>query len=82
VTSDNKVHRRTTGTKDYHHPLVGDLTVTHQALTPADDPDQTLFIYGTQPGSSSETALHLLVQWHRAAADTGSAAIKPPAAHD
>jgi hypothetical protein len=28
--SANKVHQRTTGTKDYHHPLVGDLTVTYQ----------------------------------------------------
>lgn len=44
--SDNNVHQRTTGTKDYHHPLVGDLTVTYQALAPGDDPDQILFIYG------------------------------------
>ena len=61
--SDNKVHRRTTGTKDYHHPLVGDLTVTYQALTPGDDPDQTLFVYGTEPGSPSETSLRLLTRW-------------------
>lgn len=66
--SDNKVHRRTTGTKDYHHPLVGDLTITYQALTPADDPDQTLFIYDTEPGSPSETSLHLLAQWDESAA--------------
>lgn len=69
--SDNKVHRRTTGTKDYHHPLVGNLTVTYQALTPADDPDQILFIYGTEPGSASETAMHLLARWD-SQADTGS----------
>ncbi|WP_308188393.1 MmyB family transcriptional regulator [Nocardia australiensis] len=40
--ADNKVHRRTTDTKGYHHPLVGELTVTYQALTPVDDPDQIL----------------------------------------
>ncbi|MFC5824218.1 helix-turn-helix transcriptional regulator [Nonomuraea insulae] len=68
--SDNKVHQRTTGSKDYHHPLVGDLTITYQALTPADDPDQTLFIYDTEPGSPSETALHLLAQWNEPAADS------------
>ncbi|MCZ1006556.1 helix-turn-helix transcriptional regulator [Streptomyces lydicus] len=62
--SDNKVHQRTTGTKGYHHPLVGDLTITYQALTPGDDPDQTLFIYRTEHGSSSETALRLLASWH------------------
>ncbi|MFG2084880.1 MULTISPECIES: helix-turn-helix transcriptional regulator [unclassified Spirillospora] len=67
--SDNKVHQRTTGNKDYHHPLVGDLTITYQALTPADDPDQTLFIYDAEPGSPSETALHLLAQWNEPAAD-------------
>lgn len=58
--SANKVHQRTTGTKDYHHPLVGDLSITYQALTPGDDPDQTLFVYSTDPGSSSEAALQLL----------------------
>ncbi|MGW5162905.1 helix-turn-helix transcriptional regulator [Nonomuraea wenchangensis] len=67
--SDNKVHQRTTGHKDYHHPLVGDLTITYQALTPADDPEQTLFIYDAEPGSPSETALHLLAQWNEPAAD-------------
>jgi len=46
--SDHKVHQRTTGTKDYH-PLVGDLTITYQALTPGDGPEQTLFIYRTEP---------------------------------
>ncbi|GAA5065107.1 transcriptional regulator with XRE-family HTH domain [Thermocatellispora tengchongensis] len=66
--SDNKVHRRTTGTKGYHHPLVGDLTITYQALAPADDPDQTLFIYDTEPGSPSEAALHLLARWSESAA--------------
>ncbi|WP_055692218.1 hypothetical protein, partial [Streptomyces prasinus] len=70
--SDNKVHRRTTGTKDYRHPLVGDLTVTYQALTPGDDPDQILFVYGTEPGSPSETSLRLLSQWSSAEADTRS----------
>jgi transcription regulator MmyB-like protein len=58
------VQRRTTGTKDYHHPLVGDLTVQYQALNPADDPDQILIIYTTEPGSASETSLRLLASWH------------------
>lgn len=67
--SDHKVGRWTTGTKVYRHPLVGDITVTYQALTPADDPDQMLFIYDTEPGSPSETSLHLLAQWSESAAD-------------
>ncbi|WP_237089979.1 helix-turn-helix domain-containing protein [Nesterenkonia sp. PF2B19] len=56
----HRVHQRSTGTKRYHHPLVGDLTITYQALTPGDDPDQTLMIYDTEPGSSSAHALQLL----------------------
>jgi transcriptional regulator with XRE-family HTH domain len=61
--SEHEVHRRTTGTKAYHHPLVGDLTVRYQALNPSGDPDQTLFVYSTEPRSSSETALRLLAGW-------------------
>ncbi|MER5278021.1 helix-turn-helix transcriptional regulator [Streptomyces sp. NPDC002809] len=71
--SDHKVHRRTTGTKDYHHPLVGDLTISYQALTPGDDPDQILFIYSSEPGSPSETAMRLLARWNAPAAGTSSA---------
>ncbi|MFI7613419.1 hypothetical protein ACIBP6_19525 [Nonomuraea terrae] len=60
--ADNKVHQRATGSKDYHHPLLGDVAITYQALTPADDSDQTLFVYDAEPGSPSETALHLPAQ--------------------
>lgn len=62
--SDHKVHRRTTGSKGYHHPLVGDLTVQYQALHPAGDPDQILFVYTTEPGSPSETSMRLLANWN------------------
>ncbi|MDZ4267611.1 MAG: helix-turn-helix transcriptional regulator [Mycobacterium sp.] len=62
--SNHNVQRRTTGTKAYHHPLVGDLTVTYQALNPSGDPDQLLIVYTTEPGSVDETALRLLANWH------------------
>ncbi|MFD9218007.1 hypothetical protein ACFVY9_33950 [Streptomyces sp. NPDC059544] len=42
------------------HPVVGDLTVTYQALGLPVDSNQTLFVYSTAPGSASETALRLL----------------------
>ncbi|MFI9761508.1 helix-turn-helix transcriptional regulator [Streptomyces sp. NPDC051963] len=60
---ERRVHERTEGTKSYHHPVVGDLTVTYQALALPGDSNQTLFIYSTEPGSSSETALRLLATW-------------------
>lgn len=56
----HRVHQRGTGTKRYHHPLVGDLTITYQALTPSDDPDQTVMIYDTEAGTGSAHALQLL----------------------
>jgi hypothetical protein len=56
------VHQRSIGSKRYHHPLVGDLTITYQALTPGDDSDQTIMVYDTEPGSSSVHALQLLAE--------------------
>ena len=58
------VQRRTTGTKSYHHPLVGELTVQYQALNPCGDEDQVLIVYTAEPGSSSDNALRLLAQTH------------------
>ncbi|GIF99054.1 transcriptional regulator [Catellatospora citrea] len=48
------------GTKPYHHPLVGPLTLAFEAFTPMGDPDQTLGLYTVEPGSKSEDALRLL----------------------
>lgn len=56
----NRVHQRSIGSKRYRHPLVGGLTITYQALTPGDDSDQTIMVYDTEPGSSSDHALQLL----------------------
>ncbi|SEB20755.1 MULTISPECIES: helix-turn-helix transcriptional regulator [unclassified Mycobacterium] len=64
--SNHAVERRTTGSKAYHHPLVGDVTVNYQALNPSGDPDQILIVYTTEPGSADETALRLLANWHDA----------------
>ncbi|MDX2701250.1 helix-turn-helix transcriptional regulator [Streptomyces sp. PA03-6a] len=64
--AERRVHERTEGTKEYHHPVVGDLTVTYQALSLPGDSEQTLFIYSTEPGSSSESALRFLTTWSNA----------------
>ncbi|MGB3484842.1 MAG: helix-turn-helix transcriptional regulator [Mycobacterium sp.] len=72
--SKHSVTRRTVGTKAYHHPLVGDLTVRYQALHPSDDPTQILFVYTTEPGSSDQAALQLLANWHQRDRETTGAA--------
>jgi transcriptional regulator with XRE-family HTH domain len=61
--ADQRVVERTRGTKAYHHPVVGDLTVSYQAMALAGQEDQTLFVYTTPSGSADETALRLLATW-------------------
>ena len=57
------VLQRSHGTKRFCHPVVGELTISYEALTLPDDPEQTLFIYSTQPDSPSRQALDLLANW-------------------
>jgi len=61
--SDHDVKHLSHGTKRHYHPVVGELTIAYEAMAVADAPDQTLFIYTTEPGSSSEQALQLLANW-------------------
>ena len=61
--ADHHVREKTHGTKRYHHPVVGELTVSYESITFPDDPDQTLCVYTAEPGSPAETALRLLANW-------------------
>jgi transcriptional regulator with XRE-family HTH domain len=61
--ADHDVYLPQHGTKHYHHPLVGDLTLGFEAFTPTGDPDQTFGLYTVEPGSPSENALRLLASW-------------------
>ncbi|MFD2470660.1 helix-turn-helix domain-containing protein [Amycolatopsis silviterrae] len=68
----HRVHQRTHGSKRLRHPLVGDLTVEYETLTPPGDPDTTLFVYTTQEGSSSRRAMNLLASWTASTTDTAA----------
>jgi transcriptional regulator with XRE-family HTH domain len=48
------------GAARYRHPLVGDLTLADEVLTPAGESGQTLELYIAEPGSDSEARLRLL----------------------
>src|SRR6266508_3993032 len=61
--SAHNVRFHDTGTKDYHHPLVGDLTLTYNRMDLAADPGQMLMIWTAEPGSKSAEALSLLGSW-------------------
>ncbi|RRO18905.1 XRE family transcriptional regulator [Saccharopolyspora rhizosphaerae] len=59
----HRVHQRTHGSKRLRHPVVGDLTVEFETLTPPGDPDTTVFLYTAEPHSPSQRALDLLASW-------------------
>ncbi len=58
--NDHQVHERTHGTKRMAHPAVGPITIRYEALALPGDEEQTLFLYTTDPGSSSSDNLRLL----------------------
>ncbi|MDO2934804.1 helix-turn-helix transcriptional regulator [Paeniglutamicibacter sulfureus] len=61
--ADHRVVERRDGIKRLNHPLVGRLDIRYEALTVTGEPDQTMFIYTTDPGSESESKLRTLASW-------------------
>jgi transcriptional regulator with XRE-family HTH domain len=59
----HNVHTHDTGTKRFHHPIVGELTVGFEAMELVADPGLTMFVYTAEPGSRSAQALDLLASW-------------------
>ena len=58
---DVRQHRA--GAKRLHHPIVGDLDLTYEALELAADPGLGLVVYTAEPGSPTQDALTLLATW-------------------
>jgi transcriptional regulator with XRE-family HTH domain len=56
-----RIHR--TGAKDFHHPEVGDLSLTYEMMDLSADPGLALLTYSAEPGTRSEEALNLLGSW-------------------
>jgi transcriptional regulator with XRE-family HTH domain len=56
-----RIHR--TGVKDFHHPEVGDLSLTYEMLDLAADSGLVILTYTAEPGSKSDEALNLLGSW-------------------
>lgn len=71
--SDHQVAVRSRGVKDFHHPIVGDLTLDWDSLSSTDDPEQQLISWSAEPGSPSAERLQLLASW----AATQSTTIEP-----
>lgn len=57
------VRRHTTGVKHLHHPAIGTLHLTFEAMALVADDDLTLLAYCAEPGTASEDGLRLLATW-------------------
>ncbi|WP_331456816.1 helix-turn-helix domain-containing protein [Arthrobacter sp. ZBG10] len=56
-----RLHR--SGTKSFHHPVVGDFELTFQAMQLPGDEGLTLIAYSAAPGSTGHDTLNLLATW-------------------
>ena len=56
-----RFHR--TGLKRIHHPVVGDLELSYEAMELPANPGWTMFAYTAEPGSASDERLSLLASW-------------------
>ena len=61
ASHDVRVHR--TGLKQVHHPVVGDLDLTFEAMDLTSEPGLQLLAFTAAPGSASQDALQLLATW-------------------
>ena len=59
----HNVRLHQTGAKRFHHPVVGDLTLTFEMIELAADPGLNLLTFTAEPGSKSDEALNLLGSW-------------------
>src|SRR3954451_9043123 len=65
ASHDVRVHR--TGSKNVHHPVVGDLDLTFEAMDLTSEPGLQLLAFSAPPRSSSDDGLRLLATWAAAA---------------
>lgn len=62
------------GLKRIHHPAVGDLELSYEAMELPVNPGWTMFAYTAEPGSASEKRLKLPASW----AATTTSELPPP----
>ena len=61
-----RFHR--TGTKQIHHPVVGELDLSYESMELSADDGLSIAIFTAEPGSDSQQALDLLASWSAAPA--------------
>jgi transcriptional regulator with XRE-family HTH domain len=76
---DVRAHR--SGTKNFRHPVVGDLILRFEALDVTSASGLTVIGYTAEPGSASHEALMLLSSWAATAQDVAAAHAAAQSAH-
>ncbi len=66
----HNVRWHTTGTKQFHHRVAGDLSLAYEGMDLASDLGQTLITFTAEPGSTSRQALQFLASWTISHAET------------
>lgn len=61
--ASHNVRLHQAGTKTFHHPVVGDLTLNYDVMDLSADAGLSLTAYTAEPGSTSEDGLKLLASW-------------------
>ena len=61
--ADHNVRSHGAGTKRFHHPVVGDLTLAYEELAITAEPGLVLLVYTAEPRSPSAERLRLLASW-------------------
>jgi transcriptional regulator with XRE-family HTH domain len=59
----HNVRTHGTGVKQFHHRVVGDLSLAYESMDLRAEPDLTMTVYAAEPGSPTEDALRLLASW-------------------
>ena len=76
------VRRHGAGVKQFHHAVVGPVSLTYEGLEVTEDPGLQFLIYHAEVGSASEQALRLLGSWSMsqpwAARPPDAPAARPP----
>lgn len=59
----HNVRHHGTGSKTFHHSIVGEITVAYEGMDLEAEPGLTLTIYAAEPGSPSAERMQLLASW-------------------
>ena len=63
VWASQNVHFHRSGLKSIHHPVVGELQLSFEAMDLPADPGLSLVVYSAAPGSASDDGLRFLASW-------------------